>query len=81
MKKPFNPVIPDYTPRSEKKKVEEVILQFNPCCNCGKKITDGYYGRWNESGTCSKTCEKVQEEKPRYAKKGDGDENVAIPSE
>lgn len=79
MKKHFNPVIPDYTPRSEKKKVEEVVLIFNPCCNCGKKITDGYYGRWSDGGTCSKTCEKEQFAKPRYLQKGDSDTNASIP--
>lgn len=56
MKKPFNPVIPDYTPKSEKGKKEEVSLIFKPCCNCGKKITDGYYARVQNSGVCSKVC-------------------------
>lgn len=81
MKKPFNPVIPDYTPRSEKKKEEVVSLSFNPCCHCGKAIVQGYYGRWGNAGTCSKTCEKEQEKKPRYPEsKLEGEDHVSIPS-
>lgn len=75
MKKPFNPVIPDYTPKSEKGKKEEVSLIFKPCCNCGKKITDGYYGRYGDGGVCSKTCNIVQEQKPKYPQqKGESDD-------
>ena len=59
-----NPVIPDYTQRNKK---EEVInMTFSPCCNCGKEITDGFYGRFNSGGVCSKTCNTTQEAKPRY---------------
>lgn len=63
MKKPFNPALPvDYTP---KKKVEEPKLNFAPCCNCGKIITDGYYGRYGDGGVCSKTCNTEQSKKPK----------------
>jgi hypothetical protein len=79
MKKPLNPVIPDYTPRSERKKVEEVKLDLLPCCNCGKKISDGYYGRFGDGGVCSKTCNAIQEAKPKYPEKGGGDADVALP--
>ncbi len=59
-----NPVIPNYQPRSEKK-VEEVTLTFEPCCLCGEPIKQGYYGRYGNGGTCSKTCEKEMAAKPR----------------
>lgn len=65
MKKPFNPVIPDYTPKSERK--EQVVqLEFQPCIHCGKKIGDGYYARYNSSGVCSKKCMIEQDKKPKY---------------
>lgn len=54
MKKLFNPVIPNYTPRNTK---EEEALTFKPCCVCQKQIITGYYGRHAEGGTCSKKCE------------------------
>ena len=78
MKKPLNPVIPDYTPRSERKKVEEVKLDLKPCCNCGKTISDGYYGRFEDGGVCSKTCNTIQEAKPKYPQKGEGNGDVAL---
>lgn len=54
----------DYTPRKETKK-EEVTLTFNPCCVCSKPITEGYYARVGDSGTCNKTCWKAyQASKP-----------------
>ena len=73
MKKPFNPVIPDYTPRSSKTTTSsaEVTLTFSPCCNCGKVITDGYYGRYGDGGVCSKTCNTIQEAKPKYPAPGE----------
>lgn len=64
-----NPVIPDYRPKSEK--VVETPLSFTPCCNpgCdkkGKPITDGYYGRWGNSGTCCGKCENEYKLLPKY---------------
>lgn len=50
----------------EKKKAEADKLTFTPCCVCGKAIGEGFYGRWSTGGTCSKTCEKVQETLPKY---------------
>lgn len=70
MKKPFNPVIPDYTPRGEKGKKEEISIALKPCCHCGKTITDGYYGRFGDGGVCSKTCNTIQEAKPKYLGEG-----------
>lgn len=66
MKKPFNPVIPDYTPRAKKPKEEEVKLDLKPCLNCGKAISDGYYSRHGDGGTCSKKCMLEQDKKPKY---------------
>lgn len=59
MKRLSNPVIPGYTPKSERAK--EVTLTFEPCCICGKAITQGHYGRWGNGGTCSKKCELIKE--------------------
>lgn len=66
MKKPFNPIPLDYTPRKEKK--GETKLDLKPCCNCGKEIGDGYYGRFGDGGVCSKDCNTAQEAKPKYPK-------------
>lgn len=41
-------------------------MVFAPCCNCGKAITDGYYGRYGDGGVCSKTCNTAQAAKPKY---------------
>lgn len=40
------------------------------CMVCGKSC-EGFYGAWGEigdppKGTCSKSCEKIQEAKPKY---------------
>lgn len=66
MKKPFNPAIPDYTPRAKKPKEEEVKLDLKPCLNCGKAIGEGYYGSFEGGGVCSKACNTAQELKPKY---------------
>lgn len=47
----------DYTPREERKKVEEPTVALNPCCVCKKTITTGYYGSHALGGTCCKKCE------------------------
>jgi len=39
---------------------------LSPCLNCGKAITDGYYGAFGEGGVCSKTCNTAQSLKPKY---------------
>lgn len=70
MKKPFNPVLPQ-------KEEKEVKLDFKPCSNCGKKITDGYYGRFGDGGVCSKTCNAIEVAKPRYPK---GGQNASVSS-
>lgn len=59
-----NPVIPDYTPRKRVAQ-EEVTLVLKPCCVCNKTINGGYYGHWYDGGTCSESCEVVQEAKPK----------------
>lgn len=58
-----NPVI-DYTPKGQKKE-EEPTLAFKPCISCGAAILRGYYGRWENGGTCSKKCEQAYEGEPR----------------
>ena len=47
----------DYTPREERKKVEEPTVALSPCCVCHQTIPVGYYGRHANGGTCSKKCE------------------------
>lgn len=49
------------------------------CIIC-EKPARGWYGRWGDLGSCSKKCEAIQETKPKYQQKGDGDGNAAIPS-
>jgi hypothetical protein len=51
----FNKV-PDYTPKEERKKPEEVKLDFKPCCVCNVVITAGYYAPTEQGGACSKLC-------------------------
>ena len=40
-------------------------LIFVNCLVCRKPIKEGYYGRWEGGGTCSKKCEEIQETKPK----------------
>lgn len=54
MKRASNPVIPDYRPKKEQRNPEPPL---GVCMECGKQITDGYYGRWEDGGVCSKTCD------------------------
>lgn len=56
--------VPDFTPRGKKEEVE-IKLNFTPCLVCGKQITAGYYGRYNDGGVCSKKCDTIQDAKPR----------------
>lgn len=58
MKRLPNPVIPNYTPKVEKK-VEDISLPLKPCIVC-QKMTQGY-GVWLEGNTCSRACESVRE--------------------
>lgn len=59
------PAPAQYQPRAEKKESEEVVLNFKPCCVCGKIITEGYYARVGDGGTCNKSCwNKYQQNKP-----------------
>lgn len=55
-------VVPDFTPRTVKEKKEDILF-FSDCCVCGGHIGYGYYGRWGDSGTCSRACEKAQQQK------------------
>lgn len=50
MHKLKNPVLPPQF------KVEQGI-KLEPCVECGKPITDGYYGRYGDGGVCSKACD------------------------
>lgn len=54
----------DYTPKKDRDDMKEVTLLFTPCITCGKTILYGYYGRYADSGTCSKKCESEQAQKP-----------------
>ena len=62
----YNQAVTDYTSRVEKEKPKEVTLTFSPCVNCGNAVTQGFYGRHNGGGTCSRKCELEQEKKPKY---------------
>jgi len=51
--------------KQEKEEAEGWVI-LSPCLNCGKAITDGYYGAFGEGGVCSKTCCTAQSAKPKY---------------
>ena len=54
----------DYKPIGQHTKTE-VPLVFQPCFVCHKPITEGYYARINNSGTCNKSCwEKYKATRP-----------------
>ena len=40
-----------------KSTTDEPTVALKPCCVCNKTITQGYYGRHGNGGTCSKKCE------------------------
>ena len=42
------------TEKPEPPKEQDVPQRL--CCECGKRILDGYYGRYGDGGVCSKTC-------------------------
>lgn len=70
MKKPFNPAIPNYTPKGAKKEEEEHTLDLKPCCapSCRKPrepVKGGYYGHWGDGGACCKDCDKEMRDLPR----------------
>jgi len=48
----------DYAPRKEVK-TQEVALVFRPCLICHKNIKEGYWGRYQDGGVCSKSCDIV----------------------
>lgn len=50
--------VPDYRTKAEREQ-DEVTLVFKPCCNCGKQIKAGFYGRFGDGGVCSKTCNET----------------------
>ena len=56
-------VIPDFTPKNIREKKEDELF-FKECVVCNGNIGYGYYGRWSDSGTCSKKCEIEQAQKP-----------------
>jgi hypothetical protein len=35
------------------------------CCVCEKPVP-GFYGMWQEGGTCSKKCEQEREKQPKH---------------
>lgn len=61
----YNPT-PDYTQKSERqpKKVEDISLPLQPCLVCEEMCQP--YAYWSEGQTCSKTCEAIQESKPKF---------------
>lgn len=67
MAKPFNPIFKNvgYTPK-KKEMPPEIEVGLKPCIVCGKTISDGYYGRYEKGGVCSKVCNTTQSLKPKY---------------
>ena len=57
-------VVPDFTPKADRQAEKAVTLLFSNCITCGGIIHYGYYGRYGDSGTCSKKCESEQAQKP-----------------
>ena len=47
--------------QSGKTEIRNPEPNFEPCLNgaCKKEITEGYYGRWGNYGTCSGKCERI----------------------
>lgn len=62
MRKISNPVIP-----------EELAKKLYHCVVCQKQISE-VYGVWNEvgGGTCSRNCERIQEDKPKDFREPNG---------
>lgn len=56
---------PDYTPKQERQE-KEVTLYFTACLVCEKDIKTGYYGRFKDGGVCSKSCNAIQETRPKF---------------
>lgn len=63
--KPFNG-IPDF--RKKEERTAEPTLTFKPCCVCNAVITTGYFGVWEEGGTCTKKCEATRQDMRLYLK-------------
>lgn len=57
------PSPPQYAPKPLEK-VESLSLL--PCCVCKGIVPKGYYGSWQEGGTCSPKCEVIKEAMPKY---------------
>jgi hypothetical protein len=57
-----NPVM--YSPKESRRTTDSPQLYFSPCINCGAIINEGYYGRYQNGGTCSKNCDSQQSQKP-----------------
>lgn len=55
----------NFTQGEEEKGEKEITLNFTPCLVCDKEIKTGYYGRFQHGGVCSKTCNSVQETRPK----------------
>ena len=39
------------------KEEKEPTITLGNCCVCNKVVTQGFYGRYANGGTCSKKCE------------------------
>lgn len=56
--------VPDFTPKSERQSKEEPSIPRTPCIICGTVAPS--YGVWESGNTCCKTCEAIQEAKPKF---------------
>jgi hypothetical protein len=52
-----------YLPKQEREKKQEITLPDRFCLVCTKKTAG--YGPWADGFTCSRTCESIQEAKPK----------------
>lgn len=54
-------------------------MKLFTCVVC-EKLFDKIYGRWADSGTCSKACESIQGAKPRHPQFQQSQNPVVQPS-
>ena len=61
------------TEKSSSPRQQEFVLSPMSCCVCGKKV-EGFYGRTQNGGYCSKSCGVNYEKKMQQMSQTRGDE-------